>query len=69
MVLKLENPELFMQPRKIFPVPTESGMFYISLQVKELQGYLKLKIPLGFNLLIFPFCRFPAFHGICLSEQ
>lgn len=26
-VLKLENPELFTQPRKIFPVPSESGIF------------------------------------------
>lgn len=57
-----------MQLRKIFPVPTESEIFFHrSLQVKELQD--RLKIALGFNLFIFPFCRLlPTFNWVGFSH-
>lgn len=53
---------------KYFQFQMSGESFYISLQVKELQGYLELRIPLGFNLLIAPFCKLPNFHGVGLSQ-
>lgn len=53
MVLELENPELGLG--KYFQFQLSQECFYLSLQVKELQGYLKLKIPLGFIFTYFSF--------------
>lgn len=66
--LKLESPELFRSLGKYFQLQLSQESFSISLQVKELQGYLQLKIPLWFHLLIFAFCKLPTFHGVGLPE-
>lgn len=60
--------DLSMQLRKIFPVPAELEIFFHhSLQVEELQD--RLKVPLGFNLFLFPFCKLlPTFNWVGLAH-